>query len=369
MVVDVVSSVGDPLGAILSAGIGWLLEHVSFLREPLDALLGNPDEINGKVDQLKSAALEMKMIAREHRQDVSSMDDWTGGASDAFRVNMDQLAAEYGALGSTMDGTAAIYALSGALVCELRALVFETIADFISSLITPALIAAASAIVTCGASVATFAGWAAGGRLYLLSAPIATFLETGDVEEIDLPELPPVTDALRAEARRNPGGWVWCADPDVDPRHIEGPPNFALLGAYRADENGELTGETFRNDQYLPGPTRRGFPAPRTDFELVLNFVSAGWLPQERILSASLDADFILDTDGAGGLRVGVDEQGRRFLVVYSSPGYVPPTVTLPKQATGRGLLPALAGVTLIVNPGGTMGIELPGDDLIAAAG
>ncbi|HVK20378.1 MAG TPA: hypothetical protein VM677_03360 [Actinokineospora sp.] len=172
MVVDVVSSVGDPLGAILSAGIGWLLEHVSFLREPLDALLGNPDEINANVDQLKSAALEMKLVAREHREDVSTMDGWSGEASEAFRANMDQMAAEYEALGSTMDGTAAIYALSGALVCELRALVFETIADFISSLITPALIAAASAIVTCGASIATFAGWA-GTRAAMIATKLA----------------------------------------------------------------------------------------------------------------------------------------------------------------------------------------------------
>jgi hypothetical protein len=75
MVVDLVGSAANPLAAVFSAGVGWLLEHISFIREPLDALLGNPDE----------------------------------------------MAAQYEALGKTMDGTAAIYALSGALVCELRA--------------------------------------------------------------------------------------------------------------------------------------------------------------------------------------------------------------------------------------------------------
>ncbi|MBB5955997.1 hypothetical protein FHS29_002578 [Saccharothrix tamanrassetensis] len=211
----------------------------------------------------------------------------------------------------------------------------------------------------------------AGGRAYLLPLPIGDYVASGQAQEVTPaaghPGLPPITDALRAEARRNPGGWVWCADPDVDPRHIEGVPDFALLGAYRVDPDGELTGETFLNPEYRPSPRRLGFPEPQSDFELVLGFVAAGWLPQERVIAAALDAQFIVESDGAGGLRIGVDGQGRRFLPVYSSPGYVPADAATPMQASGRALLPALAGVTLVVNPGGAVGTELPGDDLVAA--
>src|SRR5262245_24299044 len=57
VVTDTIGFAIDPLGSVLTAGVGWLLEHISFLREPLDALLGNPDEINANIDQLKSAAL------------------------------------------------------------------------------------------------------------------------------------------------------------------------------------------------------------------------------------------------------------------------------------------------------------------------
>jgi hypothetical protein len=81
-----------------------------------------------------------------------------------------------------------------------------------------------------------------------------------------------------------------------------------------------------------------------------------------------LSAPFILETDGEGGLRIGVDDTGRRFLAVYSSPGYVPPDTRSPMQTTGRDLAPALAGVTVIVNPGGGFGIEIPGEDLIRVA-
>ncbi|GAA1269738.1 hypothetical protein [Saccharothrix xinjiangensis] len=113
------ATAANPLGMLASAGVGWLLEHISFLREPLDALLG-----------------------------------------DAFKREMEQMAAEYEALGKTMDGAAAIYALSGALVCELRSLVFGWISDLVGELIAGALIAAASAVVTVGSSIAAYAGCA-----------------------------------------------------------------------------------------------------------------------------------------------------------------------------------------------------------------
>ncbi|MCR3752698.1 hypothetical protein [Lentzea californiensis] len=185
VVVDVVAMMANPLGMLASAGVGWLLEHVDFLREPLDALLGNPDEINANTDQLKQAALQMKVVAQEHREDMRSVADWEGASGDAFKREMEQMAGEYDALGKTMDGTAAIYALSGALVCELRSLVFGWISDLIGELIASALIAAASAVVTLGSSIAAFAGYAGtraammatkiAGRLSKLAAAMARF--------------------------------------------------------------------------------------------------------------------------------------------------------------------------------------------------
>jgi hypothetical protein len=102
------------------------------------------------------------MIAQEHREDVEAMGaSWSGASNEAFRSNQEQMAAQYEALGKTMDGTAAIYALSGALVCELRAMIFDWIADLVGELIAGALIAAASAAVTFGGSIAAYCGYSA----------------------------------------------------------------------------------------------------------------------------------------------------------------------------------------------------------------
>jgi uncharacterized protein YukE len=86
---------------------------------------------------------------------------WSGASNEAFRANQEQMAAQYEALGKTMDGTAAIYALSGALVCELRAMIFDWIAYLVGELIAGALIAAASAAVTFGGSIAAYCGYSA----------------------------------------------------------------------------------------------------------------------------------------------------------------------------------------------------------------
>jgi uncharacterized protein YukE len=163
VVVDTIGMAVDPFGYIVSAGVGWLLEHVSFLREPLDALLGNPDEINANVDALKSAAAEMKTIAGEHRQDLSTVAGWQGDAGDKYHNSLSQMAEELESLGMTLDGTAAVVGISGMLVTTLRGIVFDIIASLITELVRYALIAAASAAFTFGGSIAAFLG-VAGAR-------------------------------------------------------------------------------------------------------------------------------------------------------------------------------------------------------------
>src|SRR5690349_11015037 len=43
---DVLGMVMNPLGEIVKAGVGWLLEHVECLREPLELLTGDPKAVD-----------------------------------------------------------------------------------------------------------------------------------------------------------------------------------------------------------------------------------------------------------------------------------------------------------------------------------
>jgi uncharacterized protein YukE len=158
-VVDTVAALADPLNALVNAGVGWLLEHVSFLREPLDMLLGNPDAINAQVDTLRTAAAQVRTEARQHGANVGQRTrDWQGQAAVNYKQQMDRLTGELTALSHTLDGTATVVAVGGTLVMTVRGIVYGLISQFISDLIEEALLALASSWCTLGGSVAAFIG-------------------------------------------------------------------------------------------------------------------------------------------------------------------------------------------------------------------
>lgn len=157
-VVDPVGTAVDPFGAVVSAGVGWLQEHVAVLREPLDALLGDPAEVNANVDSLTRAAAQVRQLAREHREDLRTVAEWQGQAGDAYRTSLRRMADQLESLGTTLDGTAAVVGVSGKLVATLRGIVFGVVSSLVTELTGNALVASASAACTFGGSVAAFAG-------------------------------------------------------------------------------------------------------------------------------------------------------------------------------------------------------------------
>ncbi len=157
-VVDTVAALSDPLNALINAGVGWLLQHVSFLREPLDMLLGNPDAINSQINTLKTAAAQVRTESAQHQSNMRQVQNWQGSAAANYKQQMDQLTGELAALGHTLDGSATVVGVSGTLVMTIRSLVYGLISQFISELIEHALIALASSWFTLGGSVAAFIG-------------------------------------------------------------------------------------------------------------------------------------------------------------------------------------------------------------------
>lgn len=182
------------------------------------------------------------------------------------------------------------------------------------------------------------------------------------------PGLPPITDAMRVEARKHPDGWLWCADKEADPRLLGGLPTPTLLGAYRVGPDGEPTGESWLNDEYRPGPRRLGLPDPENPFENVLNLVTTGWLPYEAVLAPALDTEFWTVPAPDGGPMIVRDAEGNHVLAVYSSSRYLPPDTDTPERLVLRPMLSVLAGVLVVVNAGGQVGVDMRGEHLAEVA-
>lgn len=148
----------DPLGSLFGAGVGWLIEHVSFLRAPLDMLMGNPDEIQAHVQATTKQAVETRVLAEDHRKWLATFDGWAGPAADAFRADMELLGRELDTMAKAVETKAKVVAVNGVLVTVLRDIVRDLIAQLIGSLIGGAVVALAAAAFTAGASLAIFAG-------------------------------------------------------------------------------------------------------------------------------------------------------------------------------------------------------------------
>ncbi|NKE61924.1 hypothetical protein FXN61_36255, partial [Lentzea sp. PSKA42] len=166
---DVVGFALNPLGAVIGAGVGWLIDHIAFLREPLDLLVGDNIAIRQETEKVKEDAKKYEGIASSHLEALKKLDGWMGEAADRFRATMAQVAKEIEAIGSAINASAKLMATMGACVTAVRSLVRDIIAMVIGNLIGGALIAAGLAPITFGASIVAFVGTAVATALEALS--------------------------------------------------------------------------------------------------------------------------------------------------------------------------------------------------------
>lgn len=54
---DALSMAMDPFGAILAAGVSWLMEHVGPLKDALNGLTGKPDQIEAQSEKWANVAV------------------------------------------------------------------------------------------------------------------------------------------------------------------------------------------------------------------------------------------------------------------------------------------------------------------------
>lgn len=130
------------------------------------------------------------------------------------------------------------------------------------------------------------------------------------------PSAPAITDALRAEARANPGTWVYAVDPGFE--GSETVPPQGIVGAWRSDESGELSDEFTPNPRYLPTPQARGWSQPGSALERVLQLVLSGYLPDERLAQEFASADVFVFSRAEGGFFVAPAQDGGRLVYAYT---------------------------------------------------
>lgn len=159
---DALGFIANPLGALGGAAIGWLIDHISFLKEPLDDLAGDPGAIFGVAavwgEQVRS---QVSQVATDYEKALQSeITSWKGDAADTYRKTAADIVEQV----KSLDGASAAVAEgvkgSGQLVATVRGIIRDLIADVVAEIIIAAGAALATSWCSFGASVAAFTGWA-----------------------------------------------------------------------------------------------------------------------------------------------------------------------------------------------------------------
>ncbi|MET9225351.1 hypothetical protein [Lentzea sp. NPDC003310] len=144
----------DPLAYLVSAGIGWLFEHVSFLKEPLDWLTGDQQTLDGMSQTWQSVGSYLGEISTDLKNVVNQdTGQWLGDDSVAYRTFGQDRADTYGAVGTAASGMGILITICRTILKVVRDIVRDLISEAVGKLISICL-RWAPAMAAFGAGVA-----------------------------------------------------------------------------------------------------------------------------------------------------------------------------------------------------------------------
>ncbi|GAA4225177.1 hypothetical protein GCM10022254_06550 [Actinomadura meridiana] len=154
----------DPLGALIGAGVGFLIDWIKPLHDMLTWVTGDADAIGDHRKQWQAAQKDLVKLADEMSSTLQTdLATWAGPASTAAKQRLDAFIEGTRDTANEIGNIEAILALSAALMDTAMSAIKDLISQFVEWLIITWLAAQAAAIPTLGASEAA-AGAATAGE-------------------------------------------------------------------------------------------------------------------------------------------------------------------------------------------------------------
>ncbi|ACQ79138.1 rhs protein [Beutenbergia cavernae DSM 12333] len=134
---DTVATAMDPLGSLLGAGLGWLMEHLEPLKGWLNDLTGDPGAVGGFAGTWENIATRMSESAESLRTAVSSdLESLEGAAVTSYASFSDDVAAMLAALGGSSGAVAGALRTCATIVQVVHDLVRDALAQLVGSAIS-----------------------------------------------------------------------------------------------------------------------------------------------------------------------------------------------------------------------------------------
>jgi len=146
-VMDVAATVSDPFGSLISAGLGWLMEHLEPLKGWLNDLTGDAGAVLGFAGTWENIAAAMGAAGDELNRVVrADLEAMSGASITAYATYADSLADQIRATGASASAIGSALTTCSMVVQVVHDLVRDTLAQLIGSIISWA----AEAIFTVG---------------------------------------------------------------------------------------------------------------------------------------------------------------------------------------------------------------------------
>ncbi|MFF4490844.1 type VII secretion system-associated protein [Streptomyces sp. NPDC001544] len=134
-------------------------------------------------------------------------------------------------------------------------------------------------------------------------------------------DIPPVPDHIREAARQAPDHWLGLVDPTWSGEGT--PPNWALVGQWRSDLDGEIV-EWQDNEEYQPSPKAMGWPDPTDPVDDAVQLAATGYGPAETVTHTLATAEVAVFLAPGGGLLSAVAPDDETPIVpVFTSPDHL----------------------------------------------
>lgn len=135
-VMDTVAAASDPLGSLIAAGLGWLMEHLQPLKGWLNDLTGDSGAVAGFAQTWTNVGTQLRQSAGDLATVLGDLDAADGAAVQAYLAFQRDVVAHLKGAASWADGLATGMQMASTIVQVVHDMVRDALAQLVGSLIS-----------------------------------------------------------------------------------------------------------------------------------------------------------------------------------------------------------------------------------------
>lgn len=149
---------GDPLNDLISAGLGWLIDHIEPVKQALELVTGSPDALKAAASSYAALGREIDRLGQDIHDEVQrGTTAWQGEASVAARQQVAEFLAGVRGTAQLSAYIGDVLKSSAGMMQAAKDIVVGIIADFVEQMLVTWAVGALGSLLTFGLSDAAAA--------------------------------------------------------------------------------------------------------------------------------------------------------------------------------------------------------------------